>query len=155
VSPFFRRPTAVERRLRDVRKELSAVRGNLRTLSRDVEEKRPLATPYGGTAGQPSGGGRPLAAPPAVRPAARSDLFRAAEAAGSKAAVQPSPGGRAPAARRRPGSHDDRFISYFSAGYEAPAPRRRHERTIRRNQKIAIGIAVAIVLIWALYLFVL
>jgi hypothetical protein len=133
MSAWYRKETALERRLKELDRELSAVRGDLRSVSRG----RPART-------MPESG---YELPPVERPGADSGpgwqqtalgLFRGRRDRKQPELFPPDSGLR---------PSDERFVDYLSSRFGA-APSLRHERDIQRNKAIAMLVCVAILLIW-------
>lgn len=114
----------LDRRLRDIRKELEVVNDSLDDLS-----KRKAALPRPADRGSKviQTGARPPAAAPVVdsRP--------------------PAAGG----VRRR----DERLATYLASGSFDAGPPLRHERRIQRNRAILLATIALLVFVWVLYQF--
>jgi len=134
VSPS-KQKSKLEKKLKKVRKQLSSVDNNLRSLSRTVEDP-----------GTPAAEGAVAPDREGPRPNVTVDGGRLNR-----------PGQNAPRhlPRGRSQEHDTRFISYLaSGGLESARPLRREKHT-QRNKAVVMSVFALLVLVWVLFRFVL
>ncbi|MDI6775369.1 MAG: hypothetical protein QME60_08285 [Verrucomicrobiota bacterium] len=122
---MFKKPSAVRRRLKEVRKELSLLDSGIRTLSR-----------------------RPASAAP--RPLSARVLQD--EAPGADDRSKPFAPRGEPAEKASPGvdTRDKRFAEYLAKSFQPERPLAR-ERNIRRNKAIVMAVFVLVALAMLLY----
>ena len=128
MSPFFDKQSDLDKRIRKIRKELSSIDSNLKSLSR----KPPAPISGDRPAGEP---GRPAAGP--------RGAFEAQGFQGSGDEIRAKPGVN---------TRDERFAEYLANSFQTVRPLRR-ERRLQRNKAIVISVFVLILLALILYWF--
>jgi hypothetical protein len=131
-----RKRTSLDRRLNQIRKEMSAVEGGIRALAKTVEAERRRR--------------------PAVRAAPPEVPEPEPEEAGRPESPwrEPDPASGPPARasrERRPSSRDDRLASYLSTGAFDSVQPLLHERRIQRNKAIVTLLVAAAALLWLVF----
>ena len=125
----------MRRRLKDVRKELSAVRGEIRLLKKD-----PGSRDSGGAKASRDKPGTGADARIAGGAGLRRPEDRAREASEEKVVKE----------RARRLVKDERFVGYLARSVDSLRPLR-HERRIQRNRAIMMTVLAVIVLLWVVY----
>jgi len=136
MSAMFHKKTALDKRLKKVRKEISSLDTSIRSLARSAEKDR-QAPQRRAAAPREAEPPEPVAAPEPESVAVDSADELAAED------------------KRGQAARDERFASYLLArGFDTARPLR-HERRIQRNKAIITSIFVLAVLLWVLFQYVL
>ena len=136
MSVRSKKPTAFDRRIKRIERELSEVNHEIRSLTKSVEK---------------SGRSLDMARLQAMR---RGGVQSPVETVPG-AARAPAPEREAapqPVARNRPGQRPDRLVDYLATSVEAIRPLR-HERLIQRNKAIVMIVFVLVVLAAVLFRF--
>ncbi|MBN1557610.1 MAG: hypothetical protein JW951_05645 [Lentisphaerae bacterium] len=154
---LLHRKTAVERRLKKVRRELSLVDDDIRTLKRCVDRPEKRARVKLKTEAV-----RAAAAPVSRRPAGAA---RGGDEAGPRAEPGPrrpaaaglaprEPRGKTPFGEAGRDRGQGEWLSDYLASSLEPMRPLRHERHVQRNKAIVMLVVVVLALFWVLYRFV-
>ena len=135
----FREKTALDRRLKEVRRELDELHGDLRAVARGKPPRRAADEGYQLPPTPPAAEARE----PAWRKVARSFLPQREE---SQPELFPSESTLRP--------RDERFVDYLSSRFSSE-PALRHERQIQRNKAIAMTVLVVLMLLWLIHRYLL
>lgn len=148
MSALFKKPTALERRKKQVDRELGLLHDDIRTLKKCVEKPGRLSEVRLKSAERQSGAKERQARSEPVQ--ARISTPVAAE---PRAATAPRP----ESLRRTPATGGDwsrfrseRLTEYLAGSAQTMQPLR-HERHIQRNKAILMLVIVAVVLFWVVY----
>jgi hypothetical protein len=136
----FRKKTILDRRIKEIRQEISEVRGEIRALSKGKappSRAAPVAPPDARSAYAEAAAPRPSAA---VR--WRQSTFGMVWKKRGQPELLPKEGTLQ--------TRDERFVDYLATNLQAERPLR-YERQIQRNKAIAMTVFVLLVLLWLLY----
>ncbi len=164
MGPLSAKQSAIERRLKELKKESELVRGDIKTLTKairnpddlpsmlpklkTVRDAEPAVRP---PSRRDPVRARPEAPAPMPTPDGEEDLFTAVPRGGEPGKIQVPgavPYGMPPPvaeAARKPAAKDDRFANYFSSGNFLGAKPLRQEKNVQRNKAIFMMIIVVIV----------
>ncbi|MFC1497453.1 hypothetical protein ACFLS1_03130 [Verrucomicrobiota bacterium] len=133
----FKKNPAISKRLKKIRKELSSVSTDIRSLAKSVD-KTIIVTGVSEEAGKKRIKDKQIIT--AERNSTHEQLDRAMEKNVSEQKT----------AREKSVMHDQRFVSYLETKGFRTAGVLRHEKRIQRNKAIIICIVVVLVLWWLL-----
>lgn len=172
IMVFYRKKSAIDRRLEELHKEMSRVNRKLKTASRpypavsgsgmlsgkspDRMGKEPVPVPL--AASGPAADGAETQPPEsdlfdpvrhrdAVTPMNPADLFPGLSVPPAGQSHPPAPAEHTPGSR----SGRERFANYFMAGHFQNLHPSRQENRVLKNKAILMLIAVAVLLVWLLY----
>ncbi len=142
--------SSIEQRIKEIKKELSAVNSDLKSLSKSVEKGDFVKLPK--TKSYEQGGPVSVSAAPATM-SQKTVVQTAASRTEPVALPTTSPAlsrEQAQAARR---DRDPRLADYLSANYDTSVRPMKYERKLQRNKAIVMVVIVAILLFFVLYKF--
>lgn len=142
MTPLFRKTSVLDKRLKEIQKELSMVEGDIRSLSKaakNPESAVELSRLF------PEGGQAQRRVVKKKEEATQQNNMENAE----KKSV-----GKDGMRKEKNMMRDKRFLSYLmSSGFQPTVRPLRHERRLQRNKAIVMVVFALLVLLWVLFRF--